>query len=440
MKKVKLTIAEQLIKRQYKTPNSFVWILYALLARMPFFAPKYHPTYKIIDDIKDCKGPAFIIWNHQSRRDHLFVKNIVAPRKFNMLAGYQEFFRKKFAPLFKLAQIVPKKNFTNDPKSIKAIDKIIKSGGTVAFSPEGTSSIFGHNQPIVAGTGRYLKHYHIPVYFIKLEGAYLTSHKVCIDDRPGKVYATLSLLFTPEDLKQMSTDEIENQINEAFRHDDYKWNKIARVKFNTKGKTMTNMHDMLYKCPRCGTELKMDANGDTIKCLNCGNGATMDDYYDFHPFDETCKIFDTPTDWVDWQRVQVIREIRENPDFSFSEEVEVGELPKYEYIKDNDKTSIPCGKGVATFDHQGIHFKGEKHGQPWIFDLSYGVMFAPIIQNDLTQFALTVNEEFYDFYPKRHVVGKIILLVEEMHRLHFNIWKNFLWNDYMYEGTELENK
>ena len=24
-----------------------------------------------------------------------------------------------------------------------------------------------------------------------------------------------------------------------------------------------------------------------------GNGGTMDDYYDFHPFDETCKIFDT---------------------------------------------------------------------------------------------------------------------------------------------------
>ncbi|NLB48818.1 MAG: hypothetical protein GX813_03150 [Erysipelotrichia bacterium] len=440
MKKEKLTIAKKLNKRQYKTPSTFVWKLYGLFAKFPFLGLKYRATYKIIDDIKDCEGPAFIIWNHQSRRDHIFVKNIVAPRKFNMVAGYQEFFRKKFAFLFKFAQIVPKKKFTNDPGSIRAIDRIIKSGGTVAFSPEGTVSIFGHNQPIISGTARYLKHYRIPVYFIKLEGAYLTSPTVCIDDRLGRVTATLSLLFKPEDLMKMSPAEIENKINDAFRHDDYKWNKQARVKFKTKGRAMTNMHDVLYKCPRCREELQMHAEGELIKCLHCGNGATMDDYYDFHPFDETCKIFDTPTDWVDWQRERVIREIRDNPKFSLSEEVEVGELPKFVTIKNRHKTSVPCGKGVITFDHQGIHFKGQKHGEPWSFDLSYSVVFSPIIQNELKQFALAVNELFYDFYPKRRIVGKIILVIEEMHRLHFNTWKNFPWNDYMYAEAELTKK
>ncbi len=46
----------------------------------------------------------------------------------------------------------------------------------------------------------------------------------------------------------------------------------------------------------------------------------------------------------------------------------------------------------------------------------------------------------YDFTPKRHIVGKLILVTEEMHRLHFNTWKNFPWNDWMYKGTELEKK
>ena len=101
MAKQKLTIAEQLNKRQYKTPSSITWFFYALLARSPFFGPKYHVTYKKIDDINKYKGPAFIIWNHQSRRDYLFLKNLIAPHKFNMLAGYQEFFRKKFTWLFK---------------------------------------------------------------------------------------------------------------------------------------------------------------------------------------------------------------------------------------------------------------------------------------------------------------------------------------------------
>ncbi|HHT66650.1 MAG TPA: hypothetical protein GX010_00205 [Erysipelotrichaceae bacterium] len=440
MKKEKLTIAEKLSKRKYKTPSSCIWAAYALLARSPFFGPRYNVEYEVIDDINKCEGPAFIIWNHQSRRDYLFLKNLIAPRKFNMLAGYQEFFRKKFALLFKLAQIIPKKNFTNDPKSIRDINHIIKSGGTVAFSPEGTSSVFGHNQPIVPGTGRFLKYYRVPVYFMKLKGSYLTSHKVCIDDRIGKVYATLSLLFKPEDLEKMSPEEIDNKINEAFRHDDYKWNKIARIRYNSKGKIMTNMQDMLYKCPRCLEELKIEASGRTLKCLNCGNGATMDDYYDFHPFDDSCKIFDTPTDWLDWERVQVIREIRNNSNFVIKEEVKIGELPKYKLIKDNNKTSVPCGHGVISFDHQGIHFDGIKNGEPWHFDLSYSVIYSPIIQNDLTQFALSVNEEIYDFFPKRRVVGKIILVVEEMHRLHFNTWKNFPWNDYMYQDVNQEKK
>ena len=440
MSKKKLTIAEQLNKREYKIPSGITWFFYSLLARSPFFGPKYHVTYKKLDDINKYDGPAFIIWNHQSRRDYLFLKNLIAPHKFNMLAGYQEFFRKKFTWLFKVAQVIPKKNFTNDPKSIRAIDRIIKSGGTVAFAPEGTSSIFGYNQPIVPGTGRFLKYYHIPVYFMKLEGAYLTSHKVCIDDRIGKINATLSLMFTPEDLKNLSAEEIDQQINEAFHHDDYKWNKTQHIKYKSKGRIMTNMQDMLYKCPRCGEEMQMDAGHRYIRCMSCGNGAIMDDYYEFHPFDDTCKVFDTPTDWVDWERVHVIREIRKNKNFCLEEEVELGELPKYKPVKDNKKTSIPCGHGVIKFDHNGIHFDGVKNNEPWHFDLSYSVVYTPIIENDLTQFALAVEEQIYDFIPKNHVVGKIILVIEEMHRLHFNTWKNFPWNDYMYKGTELEKK
>ena len=133
MAKERLTIAQQLDKRKYKTPSGITWFFYALLARSPFFGPKYHVTYKVIDDINKYKGPAFIIWNHQSRRDYLFLKNLIAPHKFNMLAGYQEFFRKKFVWLFKVAQVIPKKNFTNDPKSIRAMDSIIKSGGTIGW-------------------------------------------------------------------------------------------------------------------------------------------------------------------------------------------------------------------------------------------------------------------------------------------------------------------
>ena len=131
--------------------------------------------------------------------------------------------------------------------------------------------------------------------------------------------------------------------DEAMRHDDYKWNKEKHIKYKSKGKILTNMNDMLYKCPKCGEELCIDTVGNTLKCTKCGNGGTMDDYYDWHPFDESCKLFDTPTDWVDWERVQIIHEIRDNKDYFIEEEVDIGKMPDYKPIKDNNATSIPCG-------------------------------------------------------------------------------------------------
>ena len=37
--------------------------------------------------------------------------------------------------------------------------------------------------------------------------------------------------------------------------------------------------------------------------------------------------------------------------------------------------------------------------------------------------------KYYDVFPKGRKVGKILLLVEEMHRMHVNNWKNFPWMD-----------
>lgn len=437
MAKEKLTIEQKLKQRKYKIPNGLVWFLYAALARSPFLGPKYHVNYKIIDDINKCKGPCFVIWNHLSRRDYLFLKNLIAPKRFNMVAGFSEFSRNKFSLLFKLANVIPKKNFTSDPNGVRAMNSIIKQGGTIAFAPEGMSSIYGHNQPIVPGTGRFLQFFRIPVYFMKLEGAYLTSHKTCIDDRIGKVNATLSLLFTPEQLKAMTPDEIDAKINEAFHFDDYEWNKTARVKYKTKGNPCKNLNDLLYKCPKCGQEMCIDTYGRTIKCTHCGNGATIDDYYDVHPFDDTCKIPVSPSAWMDWQRTEVIKEIRKDLNFSYSIKVKVGELPKYKPIKKNDQISIPCGEGVITADHNGIHFVGMKNNQEWKFDLPYNIYYSLVIENETNVFSFYVDGEYYDFIPYEKVVGKMLLIVEEMHRLHVNTWKNFPWCDYMYHGTEL---
>ena len=151
------TIEETINDLDIRKPKKIWWMGYSFLNHLPVFSPKYHPKFKVIDDINKEEGPAFIIWNHQSRRDHLFIQRIVAPRPYNMIAGYTEFHKAHLRPLFEKVAVIPKKNFTQDLTFIKFITRRIKDGGTIAFSPEGMSSIYGCNQPIVPGTGKFLK-------------------------------------------------------------------------------------------------------------------------------------------------------------------------------------------------------------------------------------------------------------------------------------------
>jgi len=388
-----------------------------------FVSPKYRPHYVIKDKVSDCKGPCFVIWNHLSRLDHAFVLEACWPRRVNILAGYNEFFRSHLAMVFKLNSIIPKKNYVDDMNSVRAMNSIVKQGGCLAFAPEGMSSIYGTNQPIVPGTGRFLQFYRIPVYFVKIAGSYLTSTKVCQDERPGRVDVELSLLFTPEQLDSMTPQQIDDKLNEVFSHDDYQWSYERGLKWKTHGTVCKKLDDICYKCPRCGEDLRMKAQDDWIRCTICGNGARMDDYYRFQPFDDKCVIPESPAEWVKLEREAIKKEIRENPDFSFSRKVKIGDIPKYHLIR-NHKTSELCGEGVITFDHEGIHFDGEKRGEPWHFDISYSMQFSLPIVTDTSYFSLYVNHDYYDIFPDEPCVGKMLLLTEEMHRLHFNIWKS----------------
>ena len=434
--KKEIDLHAELAKRKFKIPNPFLYFIYYLVGRTHLLGAKYHPHLQVIDKLPK-KGGCFVIWNHQSRRDHTFINTILWPRRMSMVCEYNEFFRSHLHFAFKYAQILPKKVFvSNDMVGIRAMRDIIKQGGVVVFSPEGTSSIFGDNQPIVPGTGRFLQAFNVPIYIVNLQGSYLTNNKISADDRFGEVYGQLRLLYSAEEIRKLKPEEIDDRINEEFHHDDYAWNKIHHIRYKSNGKICNNLSDILYKCPRCGEEFKMEAKDNYIKCTCCGNGATMDDYYDFHPYDESCVIPESPSAWAHLERQAIIDEIRKDPNYSMSFKCKIGYLPKDHYV-DKKSTSELCGEGTYTIDHQGVHFRGTKLGEPFNFDMNYKQIQTYPMSVDVSIFSLYVNDEYYDFFPEQRNVGKVIMLTEEMHRLHVNKWKNFPWFSYMYENRAL---
>lgn len=432
--KKKYNLWEKQARRKYHIPNKIIYFLYWFIMTK-LVAPKYRPKYIVEDDINECEGPCFLIWNHLSRLDHLYVMACAYPRRINIMASYIEFFRSHLHTVFKLNQIIPKKNYTNDIPGMKAMNSIIAQNGVVCFAPEGMSSIFGSNQPIIVGTGHMLKHYRIPVYYVEMRGQYLTTTKCNLEERPGYTQATMKLLYTPKQLEALSDTEIDDQLNTLFRHDDYAWNKEKRIRYNCHGRGAEHLEEICFRCPKCGKDLTLSGVGNKLTCSACGNGCETNDYYDYIPFDDTCVIPESPVKWMEWEREQLIREIRADENYSYSVACTLGDIPKDHWIP-KKKTAEVCGSGTFTVDHQGIHFTGTRRGEAFAMDMDYNSVFSLIIETDTTNCGIFYKGEYLEFTPEVPAVGKMLILTEEMHRLHVNSWKNFPWYDYMYEEKE----
>lgn len=422
MSKEKQTIAQKIRAKKIKRPPAF---LYSVLGGVwkAFVMPKYN--VKITDkcEMAKVKEPHIMVSNHASRVDYVFMALALIKQRYNFVIGYNEYFRSHLNGVLSLMQVISKKNFTPDMYTIRSIKGVLKAGGNIAIFPEGMSSISGANQPVAVGTGNFIKHMGVPVYYSKIKGGYLTTPKYNLDERLGTVEVEYDKLFSLEDLKALTPSEIEDRMNEALYHDDYKWNKEKKYVFKHNGNIAGGLHDLLFRCPKCKKDFTMLGEGNQIKCTACGNGATLDDTYAMTPFDDDCVIFDTQTEWFNWEREQIKQEIKQEG-FTLKEHVQLGVLPDYELLTDL-KTSLIVGEGDLTLDKTGLRFDGVKNGEKFEF-------FIPITEvptygmcTDVSRFYTFYKGEFVEFYPQTHCVEKWFLATEELHRANGGVWQDF---------------
>lgn len=419
-KKQKLTLQEKLYKRELHKPNAILYWILMLVIVILNKKTKTHFTYKAKPGKE--KGPFILISNHASRVEYQFTAPVCLPKRLNYVVGYNEFFRFPLSVVLKIMQAIPKKNFTPDMYAIQQMRRIIKHGGNVCIMPEGMSSITGMAQPIIPGGAKLIKRLGVPVYYTKISGAYLTYTKHCLDERPGRVDVVVDQMFTAEQLKNMSVEEIEDTINRLIAHDDYIWNKKEQVHFNGKGQMAKSLDSLLYMCPKCGAMHKMTTNGNIMTCQECGNTVELDDCYNLKPVgkDSTCPAL--VTDWTILERERAKEDIKD-PAFTFSEQVKLGTLPRYKLLK-HEETSKITGEGILTLNHKGLWFKGTNDGRPLEFHLSTDLVFTYGMCTDITRFYTFVDGVFFEFYPTRNDVLRWFHLTEEMHRMHGGIWQN----------------
>lgn len=419
----KKTIQEQYQARKIHPVAPLPYRFMTLLSKVLYYK-KFDVNFNYHVDLKPYRNTSYvIIGNHASRVDYVYLGLPFFPDTVNYVMGYNEIFRSHLNGVLKAMKIIQKKNFVPDMYAIRQIKRVIKEGGRICILPEGMSSISGHNQPSQAGTGQLLKSLGVPVFYTKISGGYLASTKYNLEERPGHVDVDIDLMFSPEDLKNMTAEELQDKMDRLLWHDDYEWNKAHHYRFRSKEGTALNMHQLLFWCPKCHTPLQMESSRDTLRCRCCGSGVMVDEYYDLTPLTEDSVVPETPSVWFDMERAWVKKQVA-SEDYKLEEHVKLGVLPGDHLLK-NQKTSEIVGEGMLTLTRKGLSYKGTKNGEDWEFFIPSAELPTYGMCTDVSRFYTFVKGVFTEFYPDGDTAELWMMATEEIHHLNNGSWRDF---------------
>lgn len=427
------TIQEKIESKKFGRPNKLgYWATVNTIGRIALGGIKLEKDIRV--DLKKWKKEQFIlISNHASRIDCIFIMLAMGSTlPINFMSARNEFYRSHLALLFNVGRIIPKKNMCTDLLSIKAMNQVVKCGGSVCFFPEGISSVMGTQQPIVPGTGKFLKHYKLPVLISRVEGGFLANSKFDAAQRNGKVKIIIDELFTKEDLEKYTTEELDDIINERMRDDEFEWNKIHNSSYKCKKEgPAKGINQLMYRCPHCNKEFSIEVKKDFIECTNCGIKVHIDDKYNLS-YSKDLFLPSTPNKWGEWERRMVRKEVMD-PNFSYTERVRIGVLPKYNFIKKTEHSDY-IGEGYLTIDRTGITYKGTKDNEEVTLHASSKDVYTVIMSTDMRFFfTYAFGGEYLDFEPlDNYTCLKQVLAIEEIHRVNGGKWKYY--KDFDYEN------
>ena len=240
-----------------------------------------------------------------------------------------------------------KRKFTNDTTMVRHLQHIIKLNGIVAIYPEARYSLCGTTAPLPESLGKLCKMLKVPVVTVICHGNHInhpfwnTRHERGV--KPTE--AEMKLLFTADDVKDLSVDEINARIVEEFQYDDFKWQKENNIKVTCSDRAV-GLEKILYQCPHCGKEFEMESSGITLRCKACGKEWTMTELGELEATDGETEYSHIP-DWYEWERENVKKEVAEG-------RYSTGQLPVSVESLPNAKGYIELGEGTMLHDMDGF--------------------------------------------------------------------------------------
>ena len=312
--------------------------------------------------IKKLDHPAIVLCNHGSFIDFMYFSMLLSKEKPQVVSNRQYFYEKRLGNLLKRLGCIPKSMFSTDVENVRNCLSVIKNNGVLVICPEARLSTAGDFEDIQPGTMSFLRKMgaQAAIYTIKFGGDYLAMPKWARKDgkryiRKGStVEAELNLLYAKGESGNVTLEEFERQVLDALDYNDVDWLAAHPEIHYPQGNLAEGLENILYRCPKCGSEFQLSTKGNAISCDHCGYTDVMDDRYAFTSADRS---FDNLQQWYHWQLDEMEKQKDADPEFELRDNVTL-----FHESDGGARQLTEAGKGECVFNRQGLTYTGTDGG------------------------------------------------------------------------------
>ena len=309
---------------------------------------------KTVNKIGKPEAPSIILCNHGSFIDFIYAAALLRKYKPHFIVARLYFYHSILGWLLRKVGAFPKSMFAMDMENAKNCLTVLRNQEILAMMPEARLSTTGRFEDIQGSTYSFIKKSGVNVYTIKIGGDYLADPKWGKGFRRGSlVEAELDILYTAEQVKDLSLEQLKQGIEQRLTYDEFQWLR-QRPQLHYRSRRMAEgLENILTVCPVCGRKHTIATKKDKVFCEHCGYLTSLNDRYGF---DDGFRFADL-TQWYDWQTALLAEEIAENENFSLSSKVEL-RLPGT-----GNSLTRHGGHGVCTLTRDGLTYIGTKDGE-----------------------------------------------------------------------------
>ena len=355
--------------------------------------------------------PCLILMNHSSFTDMKLAFGIFYPKPLGIVTSVDAM-SGILGVLMRFLGCTPTHKYVADMTLIRDIEYMLKKNKTsVLMYPEAGYSFDGRATALPRKMGVLMKRLGVPVVTVITQGAFARDPLYnMLQIRDVKVSAHVKCIATPQEIREKSVAELDALLEEAFSFDNFAWQRDNKVSIDVPFRA-DGLHRILYKCPHCEAENKMEGKGIHLTCHGCGKKWEMDEYGQLSACSGETEYPHIP-DWYTWQRECVRRELEEGT-YLLDTDVEIA-------VQVNLKGVCMIGEGHLVHDLNGFHLTGGDGKLDYKQSpVASHTLYADYYWYEMGDVIGIGNNEFsYFCFPKRDVsVTKARLATEELYKM-----------------------